>query len=95
VPFRASHAEVTWRAPSGDQQTVLRLRPVDRPTTTWQATDIPPTRWETTRYPCVVPPGVYELQLLTDPPYRDAGGRELGVGVARIAFPVGSSVPPP
>ncbi len=88
IPARASKAEVTWRAPSGDQQTVLRLRLVDRPATAWQATDTPPTRWETSRYPCTVPPGVYELQLLTDPPYRDAGGRELGVGVARIAFPV-------
>jgi GT2 family glycosyltransferase len=86
IPARASRLEVTWRAPSGDQQTVLRLRSCDRPTTAWQAIDTPPTSWETRRYPCAVAPGVYELQLLTDPPYRDVGGRELGVGIARVAF---------
>jgi GT2 family glycosyltransferase len=87
ISSRVSRMEVTWRAPSGDQQTVLRLRAYDRPATAWQTVDAPPTRWETRRYPCSVAPGVYELQLLTDPPYRDIGGRELGVGIARVAFP--------
>lgn len=83
-----THLEVVWRAASGDQQTTLRLRPVDRPVTAWQAIDTPPTRWDAWRYPCSLPAGVYELQLLTDPPYRDVHGRELGVGIARIAFPM-------
>jgi GT2 family glycosyltransferase len=78
--------EVLWRAASGDQQTTLRLRPIDRPVTAWQWTDTPPVRWDTWRYSCALPPGIYELQVLTDPPYRDTHGRELGVGIARIAF---------
>ncbi len=82
----ATQLEVLWRAASGDQQTTLRLRPVDRPVTAWQWTDAPPLRWGTWRYSCALPPGVYELQVLTDPPYRDMYGRELGVGIARIAF---------
>jgi GT2 family glycosyltransferase len=78
--------EVLWRAASGDQQTTLRLRPIDRPDTAWESTDTPPTYWDTWRYSCVVPPGVYELQVLTNPSYEDVYGRELGVGIARIAF---------
>jgi GT2 family glycosyltransferase len=87
VPLRASCLEVIWRSPCGNQQTTIRLRPPDRPTVTaWTAVVTPPTRWETQRYPCAVAPGVYELQILTDPPYRDVYGRELGVGIARIGF---------
>jgi hypothetical protein len=62
------------------------LRPIDRPVTAWQWTDTPPTHWGIWRHSCALPPGVYELQVLTDPPYRDPHGRELGVGIARIAF---------
>jgi hypothetical protein len=85
VPPGAREAVVTWLAARPGQLTDLRLRPVGEVQPVWSAAAAPAPRWQTERHPCAVAPGLYELQIETNPVYIDPGGRPLGVAVTSLA----------
>ena len=86
MPARATQLECEWRAPRGDQETTLRLRRLDDLAVQWEWRAWPGTTWARRRVACHLPPGTYELQICSQPAAADADGRELGVGIARLAL---------
>ncbi len=86
VPRPTTRLVCEWRALRNDQEATVRLRRVDNLEVAWESTDLPGTHWTTRSLPCVVPPDTYELQIITTPAGSDSAGRELGVGVARLAL---------
>ncbi len=86
LPTATTQFACTWRTPRGDQEVTVRLRRLDAPQPVWEWRDVPGVAWAEATTACAVPAGTYELQLVSDPPAGDAAGRELGVGVTRLAL---------
>lgn len=86
VPEGASQIELEWRAPRADVAATLRLRRLDDLGVAWQARRLPGSIWSRAGLVCALPPGRYELQIRSQPAHLDAGGRQLGVGIARLAL---------
>jgi len=86
VPPATRTAVVRWAAARPGQLTELRLRPLGDVGAVWRAAGTPAVHWQTGEHACVVPPGLYEMQIESQPVHVDAGGRELGIGVASVTF---------
>ena len=86
VPAATTRLACTWRAARGDQEVRLRLRRLDDLQAVWEWSEVPGTAWNDVGTACVVPAGAYELHILSSPAAGDSAGRELGVGVARLAL---------
>ncbi|MDX2171004.1 MAG: glycosyltransferase family 2 protein [Deltaproteobacteria bacterium] len=86
APAAAARLEIEWRAARPEVVTTLRLRRLDDLAVVWHRRALPGTAWSQARLDCDVPPGAYELQLCSQPANADAGGRPLGVGIARLAL---------
>lgn len=86
VPPATRELACTWRTARGDQEVSVRLRRLDDLAVVWEWRDVPGTTWTEARTACDVPPGVYELQFTSAPAAGDATGRELGVGLRRLAL---------
>jgi N-acetylglucosaminyl-diphospho-decaprenol L-rhamnosyltransferase len=82
------HLLLRFRVPDGDQNVRLLLRELGK-SEAFAEFHIPPCEpqtWHEMRFFCAPPAGVCECLFVADPPYVDITGRNLGIGISRIAF---------
>jgi GT2 family glycosyltransferase len=77
-----------FRVPTDHRNVRVMLRELGK-LEAFAAFRIPPGErhsWQEVRFACTPPAGVCECLFVTDPPHVDIAGRNLGIGLARIAF---------
>ena len=82
----ASQITATWRTVRPDQDITVRVRRLDDLAVLFERSGRVGTSWITQEFPCALPSGTYELQILTAPAVVVGGGRALGAGIVGLSL---------